>query len=80
MKTLTEIFDEMEKNGLAEEALKRLYCDEVAELAFSHESMYEVILNTYKLGFFRGARAERNRRRKRKKQQHTNIRENSCEG
>ena len=67
MKTVNEILESMETSGMAEEALKRLGCKEVAELAFSHESVYELILNSYRLGFYKGTRAERNRRRKHKK-------------
>ena len=65
--TVNEIMESMETSGMAEEALKRLGCKEVAELAFSHESIYEVILNTYKLGYYRGVKSERNKRRKHKK-------------
>ena len=67
MKTVNEILESMETSGMTEEALKRIYCDEVAELAFSHESVYELILDSYKLGFYKGVRSERNKRRKHKK-------------
>ena len=74
-KSVNEILQEMNVNGLHDKASGRLRLDELCQLYEISDDYMELICACYDYGYFKGLKAGR-----KKKQQRTNIRENSCEG
>lgn len=67
MKTVNEILATMDENGMRTEAGTKLYVHELIELIATHEDVYDLICCAFDLGYYRGVKAEKNKRRKRKK-------------
>lgn len=59
MKTVEEILNDIDKSKL--QPGNHLYIDEIVQLGAIDDSTYNLVVNAFKLGFYKGVQTEKNR-------------------